>query len=225
MPQDIHWDDIQRALRKMPSGPEEFARILFVVDYDDNVRREAYALGERRFKILLLTSVGNAKCGDRVYIGKHKSKRIAGLTVKRRIKVQDLPDAASQRLESTVKEIVKASKDTFFRMVETFFLKAHKYPSSGTAESRYAPWDKRRQYAPSQKLPHIHPLNRLGFSERVVCTVVRGARQGRFRSMKDVFRSVPDVTPEKLVSGICRWIGEELQPDFPKHRSRLFVSP
>ena len=98
----------------------------FILDYlphgradKRGFRREpiAYAIGESEFKLFELTPKDNIglTIGDKVYIGKNAELRHEILHVKRRIRFDDLTNAAQSELPYVLLQIVNESEDIFVK--------------------------------------------------------------------------------------------------------------
>ena len=98
----------------------------YILDYLPNgradkrgFRREpiSYALGESEFKLFELTPKSNIALtvGDKVYIGKDVEKRLEILHVKRRVRYDDLTNAAMSELPFVIMQIVKERETEFVK--------------------------------------------------------------------------------------------------------------
>lgn len=98
----------------------------YILDYLPNgradkkgFRREpiSYALGESEFKLFELTPKDNIglTVGDRVYIGKDVDRRTEILHVKRRVRYDDLTNAAMSELPFIIMQIVKERESEFIK--------------------------------------------------------------------------------------------------------------
>ena len=103
---------------------EEYA---YVLDYLPQGRPDGshskkeplcYAIGETEFKLFELVPRpgANLMSGDRIYIGKDSSKRVAIDHVKRRVgSIDDMTSFAAGELAPVIEDIVKNNEDRFIR--------------------------------------------------------------------------------------------------------------
>lgn len=77
----------------------------------------SYAIGENEFKLFELTPKDNVglTVGDRVYIGKDVDQRHEILHVKRRVRYEDLTNAAQSELPFVILQLVKTGETDFVR--------------------------------------------------------------------------------------------------------------
>jgi putative nucleotide binding protein len=161
-------EDYAHILDYMPQGHHD----------DRRFKREpvAYAIGESQFKLFELVPKDNATLtvGDRVYIGKDIALRIEILHVKRRIKWEELTNAAQSELPFVLLKIVKEREVDFVRF----------YNESRAITTRF------------------HMLELLpGLGKKSMWAVVEERRKRPFTNFLDLEERVPSVHhPDKLIA-------------------------
>ncbi len=161
---------------------EDYAHIL---DYLPNgradkrgFRREpiSYALGESEFKLFELTPKNNVTLtiGDRVYIGKNVEERIEILHVKRRVRYDDLTNAAQSELPFVIQQIVVEREAEYVKF----------YNEARAITTRF------------------HMLELLpGLGKKSMWTIIDERKKKLFESFKDIEERVSSVHhPDKLVA-------------------------
>jgi len=141
-------------------------------------RREpiAYALGEEAFKLFELTPKENVPLtiGEKVYIGKSVEMRNAILHVKRRIRYDDLTNAAQNELPLVIHDIVMARETDFVRF----------YNESRAITTRF------------------HMLELLpGLGKKSMWAIIEERKKELFKSFKDIEERVSSIhRPDKLLA-------------------------
>lgn len=141
-------------------------------------RREpiAYAIGESEFKIFELTPKDNVglTIGDKVYIGKNAEERHEILHVKRRIRFDDLTNAAQSELPYVLLQIVNESEEIFVKF----------YNEARAITTRF------------------HMLELLpGLGKKSMWAIIEERKKKPFTSFEDIGERVSSVHhPEKLVA-------------------------
>lgn len=157
----------------------------FILDYlphgradKRGFRREpiAYAIGESEFKLFELTPKDNAALtvGDRVYIGKNVEMRLEILHVKRRVRYDDLTNAAHSELPFVLMQIVKDREDVFVKF----------YNEARAITTRF------------------HMLELLpGLGKKSMWAIIEERKKKPFESFEDIGERVSSVHhPEKLIA-------------------------
>lgn len=136
----------------------------------------AYALGESEFKLFELTPKDNVNLtiSERVYIGKDVDKRAAILHVKRRVRYDDLTNAAMNELPLVIQDIVVARELDFVRF----------YNESRAITTRF------------------HMLELLpGLGKKSMWSIIDERKKSEFKSFKDIEERVSSVhRPDKLIA-------------------------
>jgi putative nucleotide binding protein len=141
-------------------------------------RREpiAYALGEEEFKLFELTPKESISLsiGEKVYIGKNVEMRDAILHVKRRVRYEDLTNAAQNELPLVIQEVVTSRESDFVRF----------YNESRAITTRF------------------HMLELLpGLGKKSMWAIIEERKKDQFKSFKDIEERVSSVhRPDKLIS-------------------------
>ncbi len=141
-------------------------------------RREpmAYALGDTEFKLFELTPKDNVALaiGERVYIGKDVKKRDSILHVKRRVRFDDLTNAAVSELPYVIQEIVIAREEDFVKF----------YNNAQPVTTRF------------------HMLELLpGLGKKSMWAIVEERKKKEFTSFQDLGDRISSIhSPEKLVA-------------------------
>jgi putative nucleotide binding protein len=161
---------------------EDYAHIL---DYlpqghhdDRRFKREpvALAIGESQFKLFELVPKDNVAltAGDRVYIGKEVQLRTEILHVKRRIKHEELTNAAQSELPFILQKVVAEREVDFVRF----------YNESRAITTRF------------------HMLELLpGLGKKSMWAILEERRKRPFINFKDIEERVPSVHhPDKLIA-------------------------
>ncbi len=136
----------------------------------------SYALGEEEFKLFELTPKENVTLtiGEKVYIGKSVEMRDAINHVKRRIRYDDLTNAAQNELPLVIQEIVVARERDFVRF----------YNESRAITTRF------------------HMLELLpGLGKKSMWAIIDERKKSPFKSFKDLEERVSSVhRPDKLLA-------------------------
>lgn len=136
----------------------------------------AYGLGDQEFKLFELIPKENVNLsnGERVYIGKELKQRDAIMHVKRRIRYEDLTNAAQNELPLVIQEIVTAREPDFVKF----------YNESRAITTRF------------------HMLELLpGLGKKSMWSIIEERKKSPFMSFKDLEERVSSVHhPEKLVA-------------------------
>ncbi len=141
-------------------------------------RREpiAYALGEEEFKLFELTPKENISLsiGEKVYIGKNVDMRDTILHVKRRVRYDDLTNAAQNELPLVIQEIVTSREADFVRF----------YNESRAITTRF------------------HMLELLpGLGKKSMWSIIDERKKTPFKTFKDLEERVSSVhRPDKLIA-------------------------
>ena len=136
----------------------------------------AYALGEEEFKLFELTPKDdvNLTIGEKVYIGKDVEMRDAILHVKRRVRYDDLTNAAQNELPLVIQEIVASREKDFVRF----------YNESRAITTRF------------------HMLELLpGLGKKSMWSIIEERKKEPFKSFQDIEDRVSSVhNPDKLIA-------------------------
>lgn len=157
----------------------------YILDYLPNGRADqrsfhrepvAYALGDVEFKLFELTPKDNASLsiGERVYIGKEMHLRDMIMHVKRRVRYEDLTNAAHSELPFVIQEIVLSREKDFVK----FFNEARAITT------------------------RFHMLELLpGLGKKSMWAVIDERKKKPFDSFKDIEERVSSIhKPEKLIA-------------------------
>lgn len=136
----------------------------------------AYGLGDMEFKLFELTPKDNIALaiGERVYIGKDVGKRDSILHVKRRVRYDDLTNAAQSELPYVIQEIVIDREADFVKF----------YNNAQPVTTRF------------------HMLELLpGLGKKSMWSIIEERKKEQFKSFKDLEERVSSVhRPDKLVA-------------------------
>jgi putative nucleotide binding protein len=136
----------------------------------------AYALGENEFKLFELTPKEdvNLTIGERVYIGKDVDLREAIMHVKRRVRYDDLTNAAQNELPLIIQDIVTEREKDFVRF----------YNESRAITTRF------------------HMLELLpGLGKKSMWAIIEERKKKPFESFKDLEERISSVhRPDKLIA-------------------------
>jgi len=136
----------------------------------------AYALGENEFKLFELTPKDNVHLtiGEKVYIGKDVDLREAIMHVKRRVRYDDLTNAAQNELPLIIQDIVTDREKDFVRF----------YNESRAITTRF------------------HMLELLpGLGKKSMWAIIEERKKKPFESFKDLEERISSVhRPDKLIA-------------------------